>query len=312
MVPPFRGPAAPDPIALTQALIRCPSVTPADAGALAVLEAALAPLGFRCERMRFEAPGTAPIDNLYARIGSGRPHLCFAGHTDVVPPGDECALALPALRGPDRRGPGLGPRRLRHEERGRRLRHRRRALPGRAGTGIRRVDQPAGHRRRGGRGGQRHGEDAAGAGGARRGDRCLHRRRAQQQRGGRRHHEDRPARQPDRPADRARRTGPCRLSAQSRQPLAPAGADAGGAEPGPGARDRRGQRPFRSVDPRHHHHRCRQPGRQCDPGRGPRCVQHPFQRHLDGETAWASGSASASTRSAATTRWNCAAAPTVS
>lgn len=89
----------PDPIVLTQALIRCPSVTPADAGALAALEAALAPLGFRCERMRFEAPGTAPIDNLYARIGTAGPHLCFAGHTDVVPPGDETRWRFPPFEG---------------------------------------------------------------------------------------------------------------------------------------------------------------------------------------------------------------------
>jgi succinyl-diaminopimelate desuccinylase len=77
-----------DPIALAQALIRCPSVTPEDAGALDVLEAALAPLGFACTRLRFEAPGTAPVENLYARIGSSGPNFCFAGHTDVVPPGD--------------------------------------------------------------------------------------------------------------------------------------------------------------------------------------------------------------------------------
>ncbi|MDR6288630.1 MULTISPECIES: succinyl-diaminopimelate desuccinylase [Inquilinus] len=89
----------PDPVALTQALIRCRSVTPADDGALAALEAALAPLGFRCERMRFEAPGTAPIDNLYARIGTGGPHLCFAGHTDVVPPGDESRWRFPPFEG---------------------------------------------------------------------------------------------------------------------------------------------------------------------------------------------------------------------
>ncbi len=78
----------PDPIALAQALIRRPSVTPEDAGALDVLEAALTPLGFACHRLRFEAPGTAPIENLYARIGNAAPHFCFAGHTDVVPPGD--------------------------------------------------------------------------------------------------------------------------------------------------------------------------------------------------------------------------------
>ncbi|MGZ5987624.1 MAG: succinyl-diaminopimelate desuccinylase [Rhizomicrobium sp.] len=78
----------PDPVALSQSLIRCPSVTPSDAGALAVLEAALKPLGFACHRLRFEEAGTAPVDNLYARIGAQGPNFCFAGHTDVVPPGD--------------------------------------------------------------------------------------------------------------------------------------------------------------------------------------------------------------------------------
>jgi succinyl-diaminopimelate desuccinylase len=77
-----------DPVALAQELIRCRSVTPADDGALAVLEETLVPLGFRCRRMPFAAPGTAPVDNLYARLGQGSPVLVFAGHTDVVPPGD--------------------------------------------------------------------------------------------------------------------------------------------------------------------------------------------------------------------------------
>lgn len=72
-----------DPLPLLQDLIRCPSVTPADAGAMAVLEAALAPLGFTCTPLRF-----GEIENLFARRGTGAPHLCFAGHTDVVPPGD--------------------------------------------------------------------------------------------------------------------------------------------------------------------------------------------------------------------------------
>ena len=80
--------SATDPIPLTQALIRCPSVTPDDAGALGVLEAALKPLGFACKRLRFEADGTAPIENLYARLGTAQPNFVFAGHTDVVPPGD--------------------------------------------------------------------------------------------------------------------------------------------------------------------------------------------------------------------------------
>ncbi|RKK05275.1 succinyl-diaminopimelate desuccinylase [Pseudoroseomonas wenyumeiae] len=72
-----------DPLPLLQDLIRCPSVTPADAGAMAVLEAALVPLGFTCTRLRF-----GEIENLFARRGTEAPHLCFAGHTDVVPPGD--------------------------------------------------------------------------------------------------------------------------------------------------------------------------------------------------------------------------------
>lgn len=77
-----------DPVKLAQYLIRCPSVTPEDAGALGVLEAALKPLGFACERLVFEAPGTARTENLFARIGTGAPLFCFAGHTDVVPAGD--------------------------------------------------------------------------------------------------------------------------------------------------------------------------------------------------------------------------------
>lgn len=83
-----------DPVETAQALIRCPSVTPADAGALGMLEAALTPLGFACERMRFSAPDTPDIDNLYARIGAGHPHFCFAGHSDVVPVGQESAWSV--------------------------------------------------------------------------------------------------------------------------------------------------------------------------------------------------------------------------
>ena len=72
-----------DPVELARDLIRRPSVTPADAGAMDVLEAALTPLGFVCRRMRFNQ-----TENVYARIGRKGPHLCFGGHTDVVPPGD--------------------------------------------------------------------------------------------------------------------------------------------------------------------------------------------------------------------------------
>ena len=80
-----------DAVALARALIRRPSVTPADAGALGVLERALEPLGFACRRLRFAEDGSKPVENLYARRGAGAPHFCFAGHTDVVPPGDESA-----------------------------------------------------------------------------------------------------------------------------------------------------------------------------------------------------------------------------
>ena len=77
-----------DPVPLLKALIRCPSVTPAEAGALDAVEQALRPLGFAITRMRFEGDGSYPVDNLFATRGSGGRHLLFAGHTDVVPPGD--------------------------------------------------------------------------------------------------------------------------------------------------------------------------------------------------------------------------------
>ncbi len=88
-----------DPIALAQDLIRCPSVTPIDAGALEVLEQCLRPLGFTCHRLTFEEPGSDPVDNLYARWGHAAPHLCFAGHTDVVPVGDDGAWSKDPFSG---------------------------------------------------------------------------------------------------------------------------------------------------------------------------------------------------------------------
>lgn len=77
------SPSPADPVALAQALIRAPSVTPRDAGALDTLQAALEALGFACERMPF-----GEVDNLYARLGTADPVFCFAGHTDVVPEGE--------------------------------------------------------------------------------------------------------------------------------------------------------------------------------------------------------------------------------
>ncbi len=76
-------------------LIRCASVTPADEGALDVVQRYLSAVGFACERVTFSAPGTPDIDNLYARIGTQAPCLMFAGHTDVVPPGDPAHWRFP-------------------------------------------------------------------------------------------------------------------------------------------------------------------------------------------------------------------------
>lgn len=75
-------------ITLLKQLIACPSVTPAEAGALDTLDAALTDLGFAVTRLRFEGDGSYPVDNLFATRGQGGRRLLFAGHTDVVPPGD--------------------------------------------------------------------------------------------------------------------------------------------------------------------------------------------------------------------------------
>ena len=80
---------ASDPIRILQDLIRCPSVTPAEGGALAYLDGVLTEAGFSVERPVFSQAGTPDVENLFASIGSGAPHFVFAGHTDVVPPGDE-------------------------------------------------------------------------------------------------------------------------------------------------------------------------------------------------------------------------------
>ena len=89
------GPSYPDAIDLLERLIACESVTPADAGALGVLGSWLEAAGFTVEYLTFSAPGTPDIDNLYARIGTGGPHFCFAGHTDVVPPGNPAKWTHP-------------------------------------------------------------------------------------------------------------------------------------------------------------------------------------------------------------------------
>jgi succinyl-diaminopimelate desuccinylase len=80
-----------DALSIVRDLIRCPSVTPHDAGALGILERLLKEAGFEVHRVTFSESGTADVENLYARIGDGAPHITFAGHTDVVPAGDESA-----------------------------------------------------------------------------------------------------------------------------------------------------------------------------------------------------------------------------
>ena len=76
-----------DPVKFTADLIRCPSVTPAEGGALDLLQRTLEELGFACYRLPFSDEGTPDVDNLYARYGTAQPNFCFAGHTDVVPTG---------------------------------------------------------------------------------------------------------------------------------------------------------------------------------------------------------------------------------
>lgn len=93
-----------DPVTLARALVKRPSVTPVDAGALDLLEEALRPLGFECTRLTFEESGEPSVENLYARRGDGAPHFCFAGHTDVVPPGPEAAWTSPPFSGDIRDG----------------------------------------------------------------------------------------------------------------------------------------------------------------------------------------------------------------
>jgi len=88
-----------DPVAIARELVRCPSVTPAEGGALKFLEATLTAAGFSVHRMTFSEPGTEDVENLYARIGGAAPNLVFAGHTDVVPPGEESVWSHPPFAG---------------------------------------------------------------------------------------------------------------------------------------------------------------------------------------------------------------------
>ena len=88
-----------DPVVLAQALIRCPSVTPHENGVLTQVQTWAKSLGFSVERPIFTDKNTPDIENLYARVGKNGPHLAFAGHTDVVPVGDEKAWNFPPFEG---------------------------------------------------------------------------------------------------------------------------------------------------------------------------------------------------------------------
>src|SRR5271155_2923145 len=88
-----------DPVAIARDLVRCRSVTPEEGGALTYLQGLLAQAGFETHRTVFAEPGTAPVDNLYARVGLAKPNLVFAGHTDVVPAGNEAAWSHPPFAG---------------------------------------------------------------------------------------------------------------------------------------------------------------------------------------------------------------------
>ncbi|TQV83271.1 succinyl-diaminopimelate desuccinylase [Denitrobaculum tricleocarpae] len=91
--------ATPNVIELSQQLIRCPSITPVEGGALTLLEKILTDLGFTCHRMTFSDEGTPDVENLYARLGSSGPNFCYAGHTDVVPVGDAAAWKVDPFGG---------------------------------------------------------------------------------------------------------------------------------------------------------------------------------------------------------------------
>ncbi len=88
-----------DPVAIARALLRCRSITPAEGGALKYLERVLKDAGFSVHHLAFSEPSEDMVENLYARLGADAPNLMFAGHTDVVPPGDEKVWSHPPFAG---------------------------------------------------------------------------------------------------------------------------------------------------------------------------------------------------------------------
>ena len=264
------------PLALAQALIRCPSVTPVEGGALSFIAQVLGDAGFEVHRPVFSSEGTPDVENLYARFGVGHPHLVFAGHTDVVPPGDVARWRHDPFGGIVEGGELFG--RGATDMKGgvacmmaAALRYL--ARP----SGFLRLDRLSHHRRRGGSGRQRHREAARLGKGEGRALRPLHPRRADESRGSRRHDQDRPARLAHRPSRRARQAGPCRLSAPRREPDRRDGPARRGVE---GRTPRRRHRAFRRLEPRVHDARRRQSGDERHPDGGAGDLQHPLQRPL--------------------------------
>ena len=206
-----------DPVELAAELIRRPSVTPKDEGALDIVASRLEQLGFVCHRLVFDDPGpngeaTAPIANLYARFGEGRPNLCFAGHTDVVPTGPVEGWSFEPFAASLRDGELCGRGAV--------------DMKGAIAAFIAAAERFVAARGNGFAGsisllitGDEEGVAVNGTKKvlewlrhARRGARRLRRRRADFGRYARRHDQDRKARQHDRAADRRGRAGPCRLS----------------------------------------------------------------------------------------------------
>lgn len=97
-----------DPVLLLKQLIQCASITPQTAGVLDVLEATLVPLGFAVTRLAFQSAGAYQVDNLFATRGTGAPHLLFAGHTDVVPPGEVSDWSHPPFAAVEENGEIFG------------------------------------------------------------------------------------------------------------------------------------------------------------------------------------------------------------
>ena len=170
----------PGAVEIAARLIACRSVTPADDGALPYLRDLLAKAGFSAEIVSFAEPGTPGVDNLYARIGTRPPHFVFAGHTDVVPPGDPARWRFDPFRATIAEGMIWG--RGACDMKGGLAAAVAAALALRRARSDRRLDQLPRHRRRRGAGGQRH-REAAGMGARQgRGLRSLHPGRADQPR----------------------------------------------------------------------------------------------------------------------------------